>query len=122
MVPPASSEYRCLPSFTSQSMAMPSLPPEAQSEPSGETAVVYTTPKCPTRFVRSLQLLRFQTFTSLSHPADTMSGILAEGEKTTQLAQSVCMSSVMVYLHSASVFQSLIVLSRPADTICRLSP
>merc|ERR1719401_1341063 len=122
MVLPASSEYRCLPSLTSQSMAMPSLPPEAQSDPSGDTVAVYTTPVCPTKFVRSLQLLKFQTFTSLSHPADTMSGILAEGEKTTQLTQSVCMSSVMVYLHSASVFHNLMVLSRLPETICRLSP
>merc|ERR1719284_1278558 len=51
-----------------------------------------------------------------------MSGILADGEKTTQLTQSVCMSSVMVYLHSASVFHSLIVRSRLPDTIWRLSP
>merc|ERR1719272_931835 len=32
------------------------------------------------------------------------------------------MSSTMVYLHSASVFQSLIVLSRLPETIWRLSP
>merc|ERR1719188_2356154 len=80
------------------------------------------TPVCPTRLVRSLQLLKFQTFTSLSQPADTMSGILAEGEKTTQLTQSACMSSEIVYLHSASVFHSLIVLSRLPETIWRLSP
>merc|ERR1719162_1885955 len=80
------------------------------------------TPVWPTRLVRSLQLLRFHTFTSLSQPADTMSGILAEGEKPTQLTQSVCMSSTMVYLHSARVFQSLMVLSRLPDTICLLSP
>merc|ERR1719324_1717688 len=79
------------------------------------------TPVWPTRFVRSLQLLKFQTFTSLSHPPDTMSGIFAEGEKTTELTQSVCMSSVIVYLHSASVFQSLMVLSRLPETIWRLS-
>merc|ERR1719324_267670 len=80
------------------------------------------TPVCPTKLVRSLQLLKFQTFTSLSHPAETMSGIFAEGEKTTQLTQSECMSSVMVYLHSANVFQSLMVRSRLPDTIWRLSP
>merc|ERR1719215_1993245 len=74
------------------------------------------------RFVRSLQLLRFQTFTSLSQPAETMSGILADGEKTTELTQSVCMSSVIVYLHSARVFHNFSVLSRLPDTICRLSP
>merc|ERR1719359_272841 len=103
-------------------MAVPSLPPEAQSDPSGDTVQQYTTPVCPTRFVRSLQLLRFHTLTSLSQPADTMRGIFAEGEKPTLLTQSVCMSSTMVYLHSARVFQSLIVLSRLPDTIWRLSP
>merc|ERR1719359_1765493 len=50
-----------------------------------------------------------------------ISGILAEGENATQLTQSVCMSSVMVYLHSPRVFQSLIVLSRLPETIWRLS-
>jgi len=34
---PASKEYKCLPSFKSQSMVIPSLPPEAAKEPSGET-------------------------------------------------------------------------------------
>merc|ERR1719463_1024035 len=98
-------------------MAVPSLPPEEHKEPSGEIAMVYTTPPWPTKFVRSLQLLKFQTFTSLSQPADTISGIFAEGEKPTQLTQSVCISSTMVYLHSARVFQSLIVLSRLPETI-----
>lgn len=37
---PASREYRCLPSFKSQSMVIPSLPPEAAREPSGETEIV----------------------------------------------------------------------------------
>merc|ERR1719217_659414 len=103
-------------------MAVPSLPPEAQRDPSGEILVEYTTPVWPTRLVRSLQLLKFQTFTSLSQPAETMRGIFADGEKPTLLTQSVCMSSTMVYLHSARVFQSLIVLSRLPDTIWRLSP
>merc|ERR1719364_408157 len=52
------------------------------------------------RLVRSLQLERFQTFTSLSQPPDTMRGCDALGEKDTQLTQSVCMSSTIVYLHS----------------------
>merc|ERR1719440_1107142 len=98
-------------------MAVPSFPPEAHKEPSGETVQVYTTPVWPTRFVRSLQLLKFHTFTSLSQPAETIKGIFAEGERPTQLTQSVCMSSTIVYLHSASVFQSLMVLSRLPDTI-----
>eukprot|EP00438_Fugacium_kawagutii_P005983 Skav208859 [mRNA] locus=scaffold4276:52568:52921:- [translate_table: standard] len=117
MVPPASREYRCLPSFTSHSITVPSFPPEAHRDPSGDTVVVYTTPVWPTKLVRSLQLFRFHTFTSLSQPADTIKGILAEGEKPTELTQSVCMSSMMVYLHSAKVFQSLMVLSRLPDTI-----
>merc|ERR1719171_2662502 len=61
------------------------------------------------------------TLTSLSQPPEMMRGILALGEKATQLTQSVCMSSVIVYLHSASVFQSRMVRSRLPDTICRLS-
>merc|ERR1712226_1815738 len=101
-------------------MTVASFPPEAHRDPSGDTEVVYTTPVCPTRFVRSLQLLRFHTLTSLSQPEETMSGIFADGENATELTQSVCMSSVIVYLHSASVFQSLIVLSRLPDTIWRL--
>merc|ERR1719454_2757563 len=50
-----------------------------------------------------------------------ISGILAEGEKATQLTQSVCTSSVIVYLHSARVFHRRIVRSREPDTIWRLS-
>merc|ERR1719444_508332 len=103
-------------------MAVPSLPPDAHNDPSGDTQTTYTTPVCPTRLVRSLQSVRFHTLTSLSQPADTISGILADGEKATLLTQSVCMSSVIVYLHSASVFHNLIVLSRLPDTIWRLSP
>jgi hypothetical protein len=34
---PASSEYRCFPSLRSQSIVMPSFPPEAAREPSGDT-------------------------------------------------------------------------------------
>merc|ERR1719305_673577 len=102
-------------------MAVPHLPPDAQSDPSGEIVTVYKGPLCPARLSRSLQLFRFHTLTSLSQPAETMSGCLADGEKRTQLTQSECASSVMVYLHSASVFQRRIVLSRDPDTIWRLS-
>merc|ERR1719373_1240884 len=103
-------------------MAVLSLPPDAHNDPSGDTQTTYTTPVCPTRLVRNLQSVRLHTFTSLSHPADTINGILAEGEKTTLLTQSVCESSVIVNLHSARVFHNLIDLSRLPDTICRLSP
>lgn len=59
--------------------------------------------------------------TTLSQPHETMSGLLAEGEKRTQLTHSVWPSSWIVYLHSPSVFHSLIVLSRAPETIWRLS-
>merc|ERR1712025_1443446 len=103
-------------------MAVASFPPDAQRDPSGEHMAVYTTPVWPTKLVRSLQLLKFQTFTNLSQPADTMRGIFADGEKPTELTQSVCMSSEIVYLHSANVFHNLMVLSREPETIWRLSP
>merc|ERR1719397_1572747 len=74
-----------------------------------------------TVLVFSLQLVRFQTLTYLSHPADTMMGLLLLGENLTQLTQSECPSSWMVYLHWARVFHSLMVLSLLADTICLLS-
>ncbi len=37
---PAVREYRCFDSFRSQSMVVPSLPPDAQREPSGEIVTV----------------------------------------------------------------------------------
>lgn len=40
MTSPASKEYKCFDSFKSQSIVMPSLPPDAQSDPSGETVTV----------------------------------------------------------------------------------
>lgn len=102
-------------------MAVQSLPPDAQREPSGETVTVLRYPVWPTSLVRSLQLLRFHTLTTLSQPHETMRGLLADGEKRTQLTHSVWPSSWMVYLHSPSVFHSLMDLSREPDTICRLS-
>ncbi len=71
--------------------------------------------------VRSLQLLRFQTLTSLSQPPETMTGFWVLGEKRTHETHSVWQSSVMVYLHSPRVFQSLMVLSLEPVTICLLS-
>merc|ERR1719265_3025582 len=111
----------CLPSFTSQSIVVPSLPPLAQSEPSGEMVTSYSGPPWPARLKRSLQLFKFHTFTSLSHPQLTMSGCFADGLKRTLDTQSECASSVIVYLHSASVFQRRIDLSRDPETIWRLS-
>lgn len=56
--------------------------------------------------------------TSLSHPPDTMIGLLVTGEKRTQDTHSVWPSgSPMVYLHSPRVFHSLMVLSREPETI-----
>ena len=71
--------------------------------------------------VFSLQLVKFQTFTYLSHPAETMMGLALLGENLTVETQSWWPSSWMVYLHWARVFHSLMVLSLLAETICLLS-
>merc|ERR1719318_2486485 len=127
-------------------MALASLPPEAQREPSGDMVTVFRYPVCPMWLVLSLQLVRFHTFTYLSHPAETtmglvlslrlvrfhtftylshpaetMMGLALLGENLTQDTQSWCPSSWMVYLHWARVFHSLMVLSLAAETICLLS-
>merc|ERR1719318_2429939 len=99
-------------------MALASLPPEAQREPSGDMVTVF---RYPMWLVLSLQLVRFHTFTYLSHPAETMMGLALLGENLTQDTQSWCPSSWMVYLHWARVFHSLMVLSLAAETICLLS-
>merc|ERR1719309_1252469 len=113
--------YRCFPSLRSQSIALVSLPPEAQREPSGDMVTVLRYPVWPMWLVLSLQLVRFHTFTYLSHPADTMIGFWLLGENLTHETQSLWPSSWMVYLHWARVFQSLMVLSLDPDTICLLS-
>ena len=41
---PPSRVYKCLASFKSHNIAMPSLPPDAQSEPSGETVTEFRYP------------------------------------------------------------------------------
>merc|ERR1719318_574656 len=102
-------------------MALASLPPEAQREPSGDIVTVFRYPVCPMWLVLSLQLVRFHTFTYLSHPAETMMGLALLGENLTQDTQSWCPSSWMVYLHWARVFHSLMVLSLLVETICLLS-
>lgn len=48
-----------------------------------------THPVCPIRLVCNLQLDRAQTLTSLSHPADTMTGADGEGENRTHETHSV---------------------------------
>ena len=66
--------------------------------------------------------MRDHTLTILSHPPETMMGLEGTGENRTQLTHSWCPScSWMVYLHSPSVFQSLMLLSRDPLTIWRLS-
>merc|ERR1719197_252197 len=101
MMSPASRLYRRLPSPRSHSMATPSFPPEAHSEPSGDTVTLFTYPVWPSRFFLSLQLVRLQTLTILSHPPDTMIGFDDAGENLTHDTHSVCPSwSWMVYLHS----------------------
>jgi hypothetical protein len=79
-----------------------------------------------------------RTFTTLSHPQDTITGFNALGLKRTHETlhnslsasqhntspsthHSECPSSLISNLHSPSVFQSLIVRSRLPDTICLLS-
>merc|ERR1712063_243762 len=71
--------------------------------------------------VFSLQLARFHTLIILSQPQDTMMGLLLLGEKRTQDTHSEWLSSWTVYLQTPRVFHSLMVLSREADTIWRLS-
>jgi len=104
-------------------MAVPSLPPDAHSDPSGDTVTQLRYPAWPARLLRSLQLARLHTLTVLSQPQETMSGLEADGEKRTQLTHSVWPSSPppMVYLQSPSVFHSLMLLSRDPDRIWRLS-
>lgn len=64
---------------------------------------------------------RSHTLTYLSQPALTMTGFAGLGLKRTHETHSVWPWSVIVYLQSLSVFQSLIVRSREPETICRLS-
>ena len=90
MISPASKLYRRLPSFKSQSIAVLSLPPDAAREPSGLTQTVFKYPVCPTKSFRSLQLVKFHTLTSLSHPELTISGTDCEGENRTHDTHAVC--------------------------------
>lgn len=62
-----------------------------------------------------------RTLTTLSQPAETMTGFIGLGEKRTHETHSLWPSSVMLNLHSPSVFHSLMVRSREPDTIWRLS-
>ena len=61
------------------------------------------------------------TLTTLSQPQETMTGFKTLGLKRTHDTHSVWPSSLISYLHSPRVFQSLIVLSREPETICLLS-
>lgn len=118
---PPSRVYKCLPSFKSHNIALPSLPPDAHNEPSGDTVTVLRYPLWPKWSYWSLQLVRFQTLTTRSQPQETMIGLAVDGENRTHDTQLVWPSSVIEYLHSPRVFQSLMVLSRDPDTIWRLS-
>lgn len=68
------------------------MPPDAHNEPSGETVTVFKYPVWPVGPVklarRSHPLAKDQTLTSLSQPAETITGELA-GEKRTHETQSV---------------------------------
>jgi hypothetical protein len=68
-----------------------------------------------------VQSMDVRTLTSLSQPAETMTGFWGLGEKRTHETHSVWPLSVMVYLQSPRVFQSLMVRSRDPETIWRLS-
>jgi hypothetical protein len=68
-----------------------------------------------------VQRMDVRTLTSLSQPAETMTGFWGLGEKRTHETHSVWPLSVMVYLQSPRVFQSLMVRSRDPETIWRLS-
>jgi len=61
------------------------------------------------------------TLTILSQPAETITGFWGFGLNLTHDTHSVWPLSVMVYLQSPRVFQSLMVLSREPETICLLS-
>ena len=114
MISPASKLYKRLPSFKSHNIAVLSFPPLAAKLPSGDTHTVLRYPVCPTKSLRSLQLVKFQTLTRRSHPADTMRGNDCAGENRTHDTHSVCPSAspLMVNLHSPSVFHKRIVPSR----------
>ena len=60
----------------------------------------------PSKLVNNFKLVRDQTLTTLSQPPDTINGEAGLGLKRTQETQSVCPSSLMVYLHSPRVFQT----------------
>lgn len=58
---PAVRLYRCLDSFRSHSIVVPSLPPDAHSEPSGEIVTVLMYPVWPMWSVWMRHVLRVQT-------------------------------------------------------------
>lgn len=59
---PPSRVYKCLPSFKSHSIAIPSLPPDAHKEPSGDTVTTFRYPWWPMWLVLRRQFVRFHTF------------------------------------------------------------
>lgn len=59
---PPSRVYKCFPSFKSHSMAIPSFPPDAHKEPSGDTVTQFRYPVCPKWLVFRRQFVRFQTY------------------------------------------------------------
>lgn len=80
-----------------------------------------SSPSKQTREQPSRKRERVRTLTTLSHPAETMTGLRGLGENLTHETHSECPSSLMSNLHSPRVFQSLMVRSRDPETICRLS-
>ena len=121
---PASSEYKCSPLFKSHNIAVPSFPPLAQSELSGETVTELIYPVCPIKFFMCLQSNKLQTLTTLSQPPEMISGwgcCFVAGENLTHETQPWCPSSVRVNLQTPTVFHNFKVLSLDPETIWRLS-
>ena len=72
-------------------------------------------------FNYSWTIYMWYTLTSLSHPEETITGFWGRGENRTHETHSECPCSWMVYLQIPKVFHNLMVRSRAAETIWRLS-
>jgi len=68
-----------------------------------------------------IEKLWFQIFNLPSQPAVAKYGFFGTGEYLTHETHSLWLLVSLVYLQSANVFQSLKVLSAPAEMICLLS-
>lgn len=88
------SVYRCLPSFRTHSMSLPSFPPDAHNEPLGDTVKQFRWPEWPKWLVFRQQLVTCHTLmTCLSHPAEIMIELNWLGEKRMQDTHALWQSS-----------------------------